>query len=72
MKAPCLKLALLGVSFTIAFGLGEAMVRVTAPQQIIRPLTGVYRRDEDYGWRHQENLDQVVNTGERNARVESQ
>jgi lysophospholipase L1-like esterase len=55
----------------IALLLGEGVVRLFAPQQLIKPNTGVWRPDNLLGWRHNENVDIVVNTGERPARFVS-
>lgn len=64
-----LKLGLLGFSLGLALVMCEVVVRVARPQQVIRPLSGVYERNDRYGWRHVPGLDEVVNTGERDARV---
>lgn len=64
-------LVLFSASLAVAGGLGELLVRLVEPQQIIRPLTNIYREDQRFGWRHRAGVDEVVNTGDRPARFVS-
>jgi hypothetical protein len=48
----------------MALLIGEVVVRFVAPQQLIVAPTGIYRPDPVFGWRHKEELEVNVNTGE--------
>ncbi|HPG39442.1 MAG TPA: hypothetical protein PLP19_00735 [bacterium] len=44
--------------------LAEAGIRLFAPQKLITQYRKIWRPDEVYGWRHQENLSTLINSGE--------
>jgi hypothetical protein len=54
----------LGTSLVVAVLLGEAVVRLVRPQQLIVPNPEIWRPAEIVGWRHRENANTVINTGE--------
>jgi hypothetical protein len=70
-RSTLINLAVFATAMVVALLSGEGVVRLFAPQQLIRPNTGVWRPDSALGWRHSENVDIVVNTGERPARFMS-
>ena len=64
MKNILKNLGLLAVSLAISLLLGEILVRLIAPQQLIVPSHDIWRPDETIGWRHRENANAQINTGE--------
>ena len=64
MKNILKNLGLLAVSLAISLLLGEILVRLIAPQQLIVPSHDILRPDETIGWRHRENANAQINTGE--------
>src|SRR5688572_15905147 len=56
--------ALLGSSVLMGLLLGEVMVRMAAPQQLIVPQPELYKADDVFGWRRRANVKTVMNTGE--------
>lgn len=56
---------------TILCGLliGEFVVRKVRPQELIVPRPELYRPDSTFGWRHVENADTTINTGEGLVRM---
>jgi hypothetical protein len=55
--------ALLVSSLLVGALLGEFIIRVVVPQQLIVARPEVYRPDADLGWRHRENVKTLMNTG---------
>ena len=55
---------LLLASFLISLIVGEMLIRVIQPQQLIVLSSEIWRPDDVFGWRHQENTTTTVNTGE--------
>ena len=51
-------------SLVISPVLGEALVRVVHPQQLVVLRPDIWQPVEGFGWRHRELVDTVVNTGE--------
>ena len=49
--------------------LAELAVRWLIPQPLPQPTPGIYRPDPDIGWRRNENIRVVANTGERNVEI---
>lgn len=47
--------------------LAEAGLRLLAPQKLITRYSKIWRPDNLYGWRHQENLSTLINSGEGTA-----
>ncbi len=56
--------ALLIATLLIAVLMGEVAVRLIAPQQLIDANPDIWRWDERVGYRHKENADAIVMTGE--------
>jgi hypothetical protein len=61
-------LAVFTVAVLVALFLGEGVVRLVEPQQLIKPNQDVWRPDSLLGWWHQEDADLIINTGDRPAR----
>jgi hypothetical protein len=57
------------VSLGIAYGVGEATVRLLAPQQLIIKRPDIWQPTDTLGWTHRPNVNTTINTGERTARV---
>jgi hypothetical protein len=51
--------------------LAEGLVRWLRPQQLIVPRPELYRPDNVFGWRHVENADTTINTGEGLVRIQT-
>ncbi len=60
--------ALAGVALLVALGLGEGLVRLVAPQQLILKRPDVWRAVDTLGWVHRARVNTTVNTGERTVR----
>jgi hypothetical protein len=57
-------LLVLTTAIVVIFLVTECAVRVFAPQQLILLDPGIWRPDDTLGWRHRENVNTVVNSGE--------
>jgi hypothetical protein len=57
------------LSLSVAFGLGELLVRVLAPQQLILIRPDVWRPVDTVGWMFRPGLHTTINTGERTVRL---
>ncbi|MEP7353423.1 MAG: hypothetical protein ABI824_09365 [Acidobacteriota bacterium] len=57
-------LLVLAVTLIVGALLGEFAVRMFRPQQLIVPRPEMYRADNLFGWRHRENVDTTLNSGE--------
>ncbi len=57
-------LGLLSISLAISLLLGEVLIRIAAPQQLIVSSHYIWRPDDTIGWRHVENTNTQINTGE--------
>lgn len=55
---------LFAVSIIVSLLIGELAVRLCAPQQLYNINPKIWRSDNTTGWRHAENADTVVNTGD--------
>lgn len=62
-------LLLLTVSLAIAFGLGELMVRLVQPQQLILKRPDIWRSVDTLGWAHRAGVNTTINTGERTVNL---
>jgi hypothetical protein len=60
--------ALLTAVLVGCLALGEIAIRLVSPQQLIVPNDDIWRPDSVIGWRHVENADTHINTGERTVR----
>ena len=58
-------IALLFCSIAVAFTIGELIIRITIPQQLVRLPRQIWQADSELGWKHLEGLNETVNTGER-------
>lgn len=67
-SAGCGALALLATSVVVALAIGELLVRLVAPQPLVRLPAGVWASDSLLGWRRPPHLDVVMSTGERPVR----
>jgi hypothetical protein len=56
-------------ALAIALGLGEGLVRLLAPQQLILLRSDVWQPIDSLGWIHRPNLNTTINTGERSVRL---
>jgi hypothetical protein len=57
-------IGLLLFTLILCLVLGEIVVRIAIPQQLIVPNHHLWRPDEMIGWRHVENTNTQINTGE--------
>ncbi|MCZ6756031.1 MAG: hypothetical protein O7E49_12030 [Gemmatimonadetes bacterium] len=58
-------LGLLCASLIVALLLGELLVRIVEPQQLIERHSGIWQPADSLGYTHRSNLSTTVNTGER-------
>ncbi len=56
-------------SFALAYAVGEVLVRVIAPQQLIIKRPDIWQPVDTLGWTHRADVNTTINTGERTARV---
>lgn len=56
-------------SFALAYAVGEVLVRVIAPQQLIIKRPDIWQPVDTLGWTHRADANTTINTGERTARV---
>jgi hypothetical protein len=63
MKIAAQKFALLIFSFLVMLFLGELFVRLFVPQELIIRRPDIWRPDDTFGHRHQENVNTVINRG---------
>lgn len=68
LKGYILNFFLLIISFFISLFVGEIAIRIFFPQKLITNYSNIWRPDNIYGWRHQENIDTYINSGERTVR----
>lgn len=64
MKKKLKNILLLFVSTIFALLLGEAIVRIFLPQNLLYNNSIVWRPDSKFGWRHEENINERINFGE--------
>jgi hypothetical protein len=69
MPRAALSTTLLLGSLAAASALGEAAVRVLAPQQLVIKRPDIWRGVDTLGWAHRPNLRTTINTGERLVHV---
>jgi lysophospholipase L1-like esterase len=55
----------LGLSTVIGVGLGEVVVRLVRPQQLIEPRPDIFMPSDSVGWDIRPSVSTTVNTGER-------
>lgn len=65
MRRLVLNVGLFLLASLVAAGLGEMLVRLVVPQQLIAIRPDVYRAVDSLGWAHQPYLNTLINTGER-------
>lgn len=53
----------------VCFLLGEGTIRIIQPQQLVIVRPDIWQPDDGFGWRHQINLNTLVNTGEGQVRL---
>jgi hypothetical protein len=63
------KLLVLTISLGFALGLGEALVRVALPQQLILKRPDVWMAADSLGWVHRSGIHTTINTGERTVKL---
>lgn len=56
-------------ALAIALGLGEALVRLLAPQQLILKRPDIWEAVDTLGWTHRPGVNTTVNTGEGTVRL---
>ena len=57
------------ISLGLALSLGELVVRLVAPQQLIVKRPDIWQPVDTLGWTHRPNVNTTINTGERTVRV---
>jgi len=57
------------VSLCVAFGLGEGLVRLVAPQQLIIKRPDIWQPFDTLGWVHRPDVNTTINTGEGTVRL---
>jgi hypothetical protein len=63
------RLLLAASALAIAFGLGEGLVRLVAPQQLVLLRPDVWQPIDSLGWTHRPNVSTTINTGARSVRL---
>jgi len=66
-----LNLLLMCVALVVALGLGEGLVRLVAPQQLILKRPDIWQAVDTLGWTHHADVNTTINTGERTVRVKT-
>lgn len=69
LRALALRLVVLVIATTLALLVGELIVRIVMPQQLIVLRPDVYEPVHGLGWVHRPDLDTIVNTGERDVHL---
>jgi hypothetical protein len=69
LRQAALNVLLLLVASLIALGLGEVLVRLVAPQQLIVQRPELYRPMDSLGYAHRPNVHLTVNTGDRSVTI---
>ena len=64
-----LNLLLACVSLCVAFGMGEGLVRLVAPQQLILKRPDIWQPIDTLGWVHRPGVNTTINTGEGTVRL---
>ena len=57
------------VSLCVAFGMGEGLVRLVAPQQLILKRPDIWQPIDTLGWVHRPDVNTTINTGEGTVRL---
>jgi hypothetical protein len=57
------------VSLAVALGLGEGLVRLVAPQQLILKRPDIWEAVDTLGWTHRPGVNTTINTGEGTVRL---
>ena len=52
------------MSTLVSLVLAEMCIRLFLPEQLITRYSKIWRPDETFGWRHQENITTLINSGE--------
>jgi hypothetical protein len=71
LRELALNLLLMCVALVVAFGLGEGLVRLVAPQQLILKRPDIWQAVDTLGWTHHADVNTTINTGERTVRVKT-
>lgn len=58
-----------GLALAVGLGLGEGMVRLLTPQQLILKRPDIWRAVDTVGWAARPDLNTTINTGERTVRL---
>ncbi len=69
VRGALINVALMSVSVLLAALVGEAAVRLAAPQQLVRVRPDVWMPADTFGWTHRPNLNTTFNTGEGAVRI---
>jgi len=69
LRALGLNLLMAGLSLGVAFGLGEGLVRLVAPQQLILKRPDIWQPIDTLGWVHRPEVNTTINTGEGTVRL---
>ncbi len=64
-----LNITLACFSLGLAYGAGEVLVRIVAPQQVIVKRPDIWQPVDTLGWAHRPGVNTTINTGERTARL---
>jgi len=60
---------MLCISLVLAYLVGEFLVRMIAPQQLIVKRPDIWQPVDTFGWNHRPDVNTTINTGERTAHV---
>lgn len=71
MRAAAANAALLLIALCVALALGEVVVRVFAPQQLILIRPDIWEPADSLGWVARPNVRSLINTGERTVHVDT-
>ena len=69
LRGLALNLLVACVSLCVAFGLGEGLVRLVAPQQLILKRPDIWQPVDTLGWVHRPDVNTTINTGEGTVRL---
>ncbi len=69
LRAVSLNAVLLATSCTVGALLGESVVRLVAPQQLILIRPDIWQPADTVGWLHRPNVNTSINTGEHTIHV---
>ena len=69
LREALVKAGIVCLSLGIACGVGELVVRLVAPQQLIVKRPDIWQPVDTLGWTRRPNVNTTINTGERRVRV---